>query len=288
MEELMDTTTSSFSTRSNAKRAAEQMIGKGTAPGAKYWIEQRANGRFEIVWKTVAITNEAIPSAKAQPSQTNRGHTLEGETRPHPNPGASEIGAEISRTGRTAYDGVASSGPTSLARESSEPLPIAECTEVENRWPDGARVMVRKGRSWREAQVISRIDPVYWRAEYPGGGSGMYREADIRAYDAERDGVSAPRPGRVAVTEPKRPMRSKYGIDPELIAVGRLPDKPTVVTSATNSHYQKHFDRLFDLAKAGDWNAVRDYRVSGSNSYSKRLARYREDLLALHAASDAS
>jgi hypothetical protein len=25
------------------------------------------------------------------------------------------------------------------------------------------------------------------------------------------------------------------------------------VTSAANPHYQKHFDRLFDLAKAGDW-----------------------------------
>ena len=69
---------------------------------------------------------------------------------------------------------------------------------------------------------------------------------------------------------------------------GNLPDKAPVVTSAANPHYQKHFDRLLGLAKAGDWDAVRDYKVTGSNSYSKMVARYREDLLALHAASEAA
>jgi hypothetical protein len=46
------------------------------------------------------------------------------------------------------------------------------------------------------------------------------------------------------------------------------------VTSAANLHYQKHFDRLFALARAGDWDAVRDYKVTGSNSYSKMVVRY--------------
>ena len=46
------------------------------------------------------------------------------------------------------------------------------------------------------------------------------------------------------------------------------------MTSAANPHYQKHFDRLFDLAKAGDWDGVRNYEVKGSNSYSKMVARY--------------
>ena len=31
------------------------------------------------------------------------------------------------------------------------------------------------------------------------------------------------------------------------------------MTSAANPHYQSHFDRLFDLAKAGDWDGVRNY-----------------------------
>ncbi|HZD27422.1 MAG TPA: hypothetical protein VE251_01850, partial [Xanthobacteraceae bacterium] len=38
--------------------------------------------------------------------------------------------------------------------------------------------------------------------------------------------------------------------------------------------------RLFGLAKAGDWDGVRNYEVKGSNSYSKMVARYRQDLLA--------
>src|SRR5438270_8189311 len=47
----MDTTASSFTLRKNAKRAAEAMIRKGTAPAVDYGIEPSDNGRFEIVWK---------------------------------------------------------------------------------------------------------------------------------------------------------------------------------------------------------------------------------------------
>jgi hypothetical protein len=56
----------------------------------------------------------------------------------------------------------------------------------------------------------------------------------------------------------------------------------------TNPHYQKRFDELHKLAAAGNWAAVRDYKISGSNSYSKLIARYQQDLLALHAASEAA
>jgi hypothetical protein len=52
--------------------------------------------------------------------------------------------------------------------------------------------------------------------------------------------------------------------------------------------YQKRFDELHKLAAAGDWAAVRDYKVSGSNSYSKLVARYQQDLLALHAVWEAA
>jgi hypothetical protein len=147
--------------------------------------------------------------------------------------------------------------------------------------------MVRNGKSWREATIISRLDPDHWRAEYPGGGSGMFREADIRANDAERDATTAEQPRRAKATAPLKSARSRYGIDPEAIAAGRLPQRAPVVTSAANPHYQKHFDRLFGLAKAGDWDAVREYKITGSNSYSKIVARYRQDLLAVHAASEA-
>ena len=132
------------------------------------------------------------------------------------------------------------------------------------------------------------LDANHWRTEYPGGGSGTFEEADIRANDIERDARPTMQPGRATATEPKKVSRSRYGIDPEAIAAERLPEKAPVVTSPANPHYQKHFDRLFGLAKAGEWEAVRDYKVTGSNSYSKMVARYRQDLLALHAASHAA
>ena len=93
---------------------------------------------------------------------------------------------------------------------------------------------------------------------------------------------------RTKATAPQTSSRSRYAIDPEAIAAGRLPQRAPVVTSAANPHYQKHFDRLFGLAKAGDWDGVRNYEVKGSNSYSKMVARYRQDLLAVHAASEAA
>ena len=95
-------------------------------------------------------------------------------------------------------------------------------------------------------------------------------------------------PGAPKRRRRKSPSRSRYAIDPGAIGAGRLPQKAPVVTSAANPHYQKHFDRLFDLAKAGDWDGVRNHEVKGSNSYSKMVARYRQDLLAVHAASEAA
>ena len=83
-------------------------------------------------------------------------------------------------------------------------------------------------------------------------------------------------------------MCSPTTSDPAVIAAGKLPDKPPIVTSAANPHYQKRFDELHKLAAAGDWAAVRGYKISGSNSYSKLIARYQQDLLALHAAWEAS
>jgi hypothetical protein len=57
----MDTTASSFTLRKNAKRAAEAMIRKGTAPAVDYGIKPSDDGRFEIVWKsakTLPTTDE--------------------------------------------------------------------------------------------------------------------------------------------------------------------------------------------------------------------------------------
>jgi hypothetical protein len=284
----MDTTASSFSTRGNAKRSAEQMIAKGTAPAADYDIERRDDGRFQLVWKTELMIVEAAEADEAQVIEPNGRHVFrnaEEETRSGPDRNAGKVETKIARTD-TSHNPIPPNGPASLTSGRSEPAPIAPHSETENKWPDGTHVIVRKHRSWREAKIVSRLSPLFWRAEYSGGGSGMFREADIRAYDVDRDAAPASQPDRGAAAAPKKAARSKYGIDPEAITAGRLPEEPPVVTSAANPHYQKHFDRLFALAKAGRWDAVREYKISGTNSYSKRVARYREDLLALNAASE--
>src|SRR5580692_4286243 len=253
----MDTTASSFTLRKNAKRAAEAMIRKGTAPAVDYDINSSSNGRFEIVWKTVkaAPTTDEVETEIAEASADQPAPASPAEAASQPAPAATEAAPAL-----------------------SEPAP--------NEWPHGTRVMVRKRKSWREATIVSRLDPDLWRAEYPGGGSGMFQEAEIRAYEAERDATPAKQPRGATATAPQKSSRSRYAIDPEAIAAGRLPQRAPVVTSAANPHYQKHFDRLFGLAKAGDWDGVRNYDIKGSNSYSKMVARYRQDLLTVHAASE--
>ena len=275
----MDATASSFSTRSNAKRAAEQMIAKGTAPTVDYGIKP-SNGRFEVVWKTALTAPEFAETAEAQ---TNQASKAEGEDWPNTAATTEEVETKIATVTASADEPAASGEPAP-----AEPAPVTTQPKPENKWPNGTRVMVRKRKSWREATIVSRLEPDYWRAEYPGGGSGMFQRADIRAYDAERDAKLGKQPRGVKATTPRKASLSSYAIDPEAIAAGTLPNKPPVVTSKANPHYQKHFDRLFGLARAGNWNAVRDYEVKGSNSYSKMVARYRQDLLELHAASGAA
>src|SRR6266480_1899908 len=254
----MDATASRFTLRKNAERAARTMIRKGTAPAVDYGIKSSDDG-FEIVWKIAktAPTTDEVETEIAEASAEQPAAASLAEAASQPAPAATEPFPAL-----------------------SEPAP--------HQWPHGTRVMVHKRKSWREATIIGRLDPNHWRAEYPGGGSGMFREADIRAYDPKRDATPAKQPRPAKATAPEKPSRSRYAIDPEAIAAGRLPQSAPVVTSAANPHYQKHFDRLFDLAQAGDWDGVRNYEVKGSNSYSKMVARYRQHLLAVHAASEAA
>ena len=58
-------------------------------------------------------------------------------------------------------------------------------------------------------------------------------------------------------------------------ACGVMPTKPDV-TSPANKHYQKRFDKLAELAAAGDWDAVARYECNGVNSYAKMVRQYRD------------
>src|ERR1700731_1600112 len=205
----MDTTASSFTARNNAKRAAEKMIANGKAPAVDYGIQPRDDGRFEIVWKTAPTTGE--------------------------------VEAEIA-TAATAAEVTGNEPATWSAPASGAPEP-------NNKWPDGTRVMVRnKPKSWSEATIYTRLDPEYWRVQYPSGGTGMFKEGDLRAYDPERDAKRARQPRRARATGPRAASRSRYALDPAVIAAGKLPDKAPIVTSVANPHYQKRFDELHKLA----------------------------------------
>src|ERR1700719_4131613 len=70
----MDITASSFTLRKNAKRAAEAMIRKGTAPAADYDINPSGDGRFEIVWKSakIAPTTDDVETEIAESSADQR------------------------------------------------------------------------------------------------------------------------------------------------------------------------------------------------------------------------
>jgi hypothetical protein len=81
----------------------------------------------------------------------------------------------------------------------------------------------------------------------------------------------------------ERPPSKATQLD-EAAARGIMPNKP-VITSATNQHYQKRFDRLAELGAAGEWDEIGAYEVKGNNTYAKEVARYRDRLLAAHAAS---
>jgi hypothetical protein len=281
----MDSTASSFTLRKNAKRAAEAMIRRGTAPAVDYGIKPGDNGRFEIVWKiaeAAPTTDEVeIKVAEASPDQPVTASPTEAASQR--GPAATEPATTEAAPRAAEVEAASPPAPaaTESARALSEPAP-------KNEWPAGTRVMARNRKSWREATIMNRLDPDHWRAEYTGGGSGMFREADIRAYDPKLDATPAKQPRCAKAAAPEKSLQSRYRIDPETIAAGRLPQRAPVVTSAANPHYQKHFDRLFGLAKAGDWDGVRNYEVKGSNSYSKMVAGYRQDLLAVHAASEAA
>ena len=140
----MDTTTSSFTARNNAKRAAEKMIDSGKAPTVNYGIRPRHDGRFEIVWKTAPTTGEVEPEIATAATAAEDGHydtnprlsANEDPSDAPPNAGAEEAAAATGNEPATSS------------------VPASGAPEPDNKWPDGTRVMVRnKPKSWSEANL---------------------------------------------------------------------------------------------------------------------------------------
>jgi hypothetical protein len=195
----MDTTAFSFSTRSNAKRAAEQMIAKGVAPAADYGIERRDNGRFEIVWRTALTSAAFAETLGAQVKQTCGDHMLEkdeGEVRPNTGPSTDEVEAEIVTAGTAANEAAAPSEPRLLAPALSEPAPIAAQPEPENKWPDATRVMVpRRHQDPARTLVLLKAGAARFGRRKPGNPLPWYAAPSNRRPPTGEKRESAPRGG---------------------------------------------------------------------------------------------
>src|SRR5207237_4804994 len=107
----MDTTASSFTLRKNAKRAAEGMIRKGTAPAVDYGIKPRDDGQFEIVWK-IAETAPTNDEVETEASADQPAAALPTEDASQPAPAA---------TGSATTE--AAPQPASEAEAASQPAP---------------------------------------------------------------------------------------------------------------------------------------------------------------------
>jgi hypothetical protein len=282
-------TTATFSNRSNAKRAAEKMIANGTAPAVDYGFKTHEDGRFEIAWQTAAAAGDADPFARIRASEAIQalGSTPE-----------KYAGLDTAAEALAVHkDWLAEQAPTTAAAEPQPGgAPPTEPQPEPDPFPADTYVKVRTGkRKTRTGHISHRIDEQHWRVRLLGAADGVTELVSAaQLYLAEGEAPTpevakpAKRQRRGGATGPQKPSRSRYAIDPKAVVDGKLPAKAPVVTSAANPHYQKHFDKLFAHAQAGEWDAVCDYKITGSNSYSKLVARYRQDLLAVHAAQEAS
>src|ERR1700722_2773001 len=147
----MDTTASSFTLRKNAKRAAEAMIRKGTAPAVDYDINPSGNGRFEIVWKTVkaAPTTDEVETEIAEASADQPAAASQTEAAPEPAPALTEpVTTDVAPQPAPATPAVAPH-PASEVEAALQPAPAAPgpapvlSEPAPNDWPHGTRVMVR-------------------------------------------------------------------------------------------------------------------------------------------------
>jgi hypothetical protein len=242
-----------FSSRSNAKRAAEKAIADGSAPSIDYGIKERASGRFQISWHRKGGTEEVPTTEQAE----------------------EEIATAMAEPA-----------------EAEEAPPQPEAVEPEaDSFPKGARVLARISKRRQALGTVDyRVDArhvrVYLTAAAPRTPSAIFDVGSLVLATDEDWAAIAPagkleRKPRAAPSGDRKPSKASE-LDAQA-ATGAMPTKP-IMTSKANPHYQKRFDQLEALAMAGDWAGVRGYEVKGINSYAKMVAAYRDRLLAAHGA----
>ena len=159
---MADSTT--FSTRSNAKRAAEKAIDAGTAPSIDYGFRAHEDGRTEIVWKSgltpaeaderdVEIAQQAIAEIEAGNDRLITGDELQErfdswESESEEDKAETEIAEAAADMSVAASDG-----------EQSMP----------DLFPPGTRVIVQvSARKRRTGDVDYRVDATSCRVKFDG------------------------------------------------------------------------------------------------------------------------
>jgi hypothetical protein len=97
-----------FTKRNNAKRAAERMIGKGTAPSIDYKLHELEDGRIEIQWKAgVVTTEETSEDPWADPEEETHDGAEDNGFGPDPWPPGARVRVAVTkrkiRTGTVDY-----------------------------------------------------------------------------------------------------------------------------------------------------------------------------------------
>jgi hypothetical protein len=302
-----------FSTRSNAKRAAEKAIRDGSAPSIDYGIKPNANDRyrFDVVWLTKGGTQE-VPTTDQVEGEIDAGlpSYLQGlsEDQLHNRaaviggPASANLGAHIAAMKKAGNDQLIT-GDELQERFDSWEFETAEAaadTSVDasdgeqtmaDRFPPGTRVIVQESKRKRRTGVVDyRVDATCCRVHLDGPmPSELFRYSQLSLDDGSEPLLPAeklPRKPRAAPAGDRKPSKSSV-LDAQA-ATGAMPAKPIITSAANQKQYQPRFDKLEAMAMVGDWDGVRGYEVKGINSYAKMVKQYRARLLAAHAASVAS
>jgi hypothetical protein len=268
-----------YSNRSNARRAAESMIAKGTAPAAKYGltaISEADGGGIKIEWQV-----EAAPADAPEAAPTTA-EVVEAEV-VTPEPATAVTEPETAEV----------EAQPEPAQVTPEPAQVEPQPQLQK----GDRVKVTLGKKRiRSGTVDYQVDQNFFRVILDGDGvSALVQRHQIALADAS-DAPAPAAPKAAApktVKEPKQPrsapktaaVKAAVKADADA-AAGVMPVKP-VIASKANPGYQKRVDYLAERAAAGDFAAVRAYEVKGVNTYAKMVVRYRDRLLAAHAAQGA-
>jgi hypothetical protein len=159
MRETQMTDSATFSTRSNAKRAAEKAIFAGTAPSIDYRIATvHKDGRFEIVWKTGLTPAEADDQDAESAGEELQEHFDSWESE-------SAAMDPFARIEESETD-----NPVDKEEAADDHVEESE-TEVSmpDLFPPGARVIVQVGpRKRRTGAVDYRVDATSCRVKLDG------------------------------------------------------------------------------------------------------------------------